>query len=66
MLDLENLLAEYLKNIEPDNSYLFEYFKAYQFVIDKFGYEPIIQPGQIQILGWDLEYLCWGKPGGAD
>ena len=58
MFDLDNLLEQYLKDIEPDNKHLFEYIKAYQFVVDEFGYEPIIQPGQLQILGWDLEYRC--------
>ena len=58
MLDANNLLAQYLNNTESDNEHLFEYFKTYQLVVDRFGYEPIIQPGRIQLLGWDLEYLC--------
>jgi len=58
MFDRDNLLAQYLYKIEPENNHLHEYFKAYQLIVDKFGYEPIIQPGQIQLLGWDLEYLC--------
>jgi hypothetical protein len=37
MFDLDNLLEQYLKNIEPDNRPLFEYIKAYQFVVDQFG-----------------------------
>jgi FkbM family methyltransferase len=60
MFNLDNLLEQYLKIIEPDNNDLSEYFKAYRFIVDKFGYEPIIQPGQIQLLGWDLEYRSIG------
>ena len=60
MHDLDKLLKQYLKNIEPDNNDLSEYFNAYQLVVEKFGYAPIIQPGQIKLLGWDLEYLCGG------
>lgn len=58
MFDLDNLLKQYLKNIEPDNDHLSEYFDAYQLVVDKFGYKPVIQPGRIKLLGWDLEYRC--------
>ena len=67
MLDLRNLLFQYLKNIEPDNNDLSEYFDAYQLVVDRFGYKPIIQPGRIKLLGWDLEYLCGANlPGQID
>ncbi len=31
---------------------------AYQKVVDKFGFTPIIQSGRIQLLDWDLEYVC--------
>jgi FkbM family methyltransferase len=58
MLDLEYILANFIRNIEPDTNRILEYFNAYQVVVDKFGYAPIIQPGQIHILGWDLEYRC--------
>jgi FkbM family methyltransferase len=57
MLDTENLFRQYLNNIEPDNSNLPEYFEAYQFVIDKFGSDAMEQPGQIELLGWDIEYV---------
>lgn len=58
MLELNFLIAQYIKNIEPGNPELLEYFYAYQQVIEKFGYAPIIEPGQIQLLGWDVEYRC--------
>lgn len=58
MFDLDNLLEQFLKNLELDNNHLSEYIKAYRSIVDKFGYEPVIQPGQIQLLGWDLEYRC--------
>jgi len=58
MLDLNILLSQYMKNIEPGTPELSEYFKAYQQVVEKFGYAPIIEPGQIQLLGWNLEYRC--------
>ena len=60
MLDENDLLAQYLKNIDPDNDHLFEYIKAYQLVVDKFGYAPSDQQGQIQLLDWDLEYFSPG------
>ncbi len=58
MLDKDNLLAQYLNKIEPENSRLYEYFQAYRLLVDKFGYQAVVQPGQIQLLGWELEYLC--------
>lgn len=35
-----------------------EYRIAYQYVVTKFGYAPVQEPGRIEILGWDLEYVC--------
>jgi len=58
MFDLNTLLVQYLRNIEPENQDLAEYFKAYQDVVTRFGYTAIIDPGQIKLLGWDLEYRC--------
>lgn len=58
MFDLDNLLELYLKDVEPGNNHLPEYFKAYQFVVDQFGLKPVIQLGEIQLLGWDIEYRC--------
>ncbi|MBZ5500377.1 MAG: FkbM family methyltransferase [Acidobacteriia bacterium] len=31
---------------------------AYDYLVSRFGYAPVIQPGRIEILGWDLEYVC--------
>ncbi len=31
---------------------------AYEYVISKFGYEPVIRPGRIELLGWSLDYAC--------
>ncbi len=42
----------------PENDLPSEYLKAYQFVVERFGFKPVIQPGQIQLLGWNLEYVC--------
>jgi FkbM family methyltransferase len=35
-----------------------ESLAAYETVISRFGNEAIINPGRIEILGWDLEYVC--------
>ena len=31
---------------------------AYEAIVSQIGYDPVIKPGRIEILGWDLEYLC--------
>jgi FkbM family methyltransferase len=67
MFDLESLIKQYLKNTEPESKNLFEYFKAYRSLVDKFGSKPVIEPGRVEILGWDLEYLCGANlPGQID
>lgn len=33
-------------------------FEAYEQVVSRFGYSPVIEPGRIDLLGWDLEYAC--------
>jgi FkbM family methyltransferase len=58
MFDMDFLIKQYLNNTEPESKNLFECFKAYQFLVDKFGFEPVIQPGRVEVLGWDIEYLC--------
>jgi FkbM family methyltransferase len=58
MSDPEDFLMPNLKNEGFENDRLFEYVKAYQSVVNQFGYEPVIQPGRISLLGWDLEYRC--------
>jgi len=40
-----------------ENDRLSEYLKAYQLVVERFGFKSVVQPGQIQLLGWDLEYV---------
>jgi FkbM family methyltransferase len=67
MFDMESLIKQYLKNTEPESKNLFEYFKAYRFLVDKFGSKPVIQPGRVEVLGWDIEYLCGANlPGQID
>jgi FkbM family methyltransferase len=58
MFDLDSQLRQFFKNIEPDHTQLYEYYAAYQLVVDQFGYDTTISPGQIQLLGWNLEYRC--------
>lgn len=31
---------------------------AYKSIVSQFGNDPIVRPGRIEILGWDLEYVC--------
>jgi hypothetical protein len=31
---------------------------AYEYIVAEFGHDPVIRPGRIEILGWDLEYVC--------
>jgi FkbM family methyltransferase len=45
-------------NPEPILIPLEECLAAYREICDKFGFSPVTQPGRMQLLGWDLEYVC--------
>jgi len=53
-----NILKQYLEQVSPDQPFLFDYFKARDNIIKRFGYSVEIEPGRMDLLGWDLEYLC--------
>ena len=42
----------------PGRVSLEEALEAYGSVVSRFGYSPVLNPGRIEILGWDLEYVC--------
>ncbi len=35
-----------------------QFIAAYRQVTAQFGYAPVIRPGKIELLDWDLEYVC--------
>lgn len=35
-----------------------QFVAAYHTIVDKFGFSRRIQPGTIQVLDWDLQYVC--------
>jgi hypothetical protein len=40
----------------PEATCLEERLNAYDSVVSAFGYEPVIRPGTIDMLGWHLKY----------
>jgi FkbM family methyltransferase len=58
MSELEWTINKFLQNSDPDNQDIVPAFDAYQKMVNKFGFTPVIQNGTTELLGWDLEYVC--------
>ncbi len=45
----------------PTNANVFHldgYLETYHRLVEKFGHQARIEPGRMELLGWDLEYVC--------
>lgn len=60
MFDFNNLLDQYLKNIEPGNPELPDYLRAYLHIVETYGYGTEIKEGRIELLGWNIAYRSLG------